>query len=1346
MNTFTTANASSTSAEEFRQKIAEVDAMLRHMKAMDFSFQSAIAVEERDEAQNLLNRVRIELFSKLEANQQLVNQISDQLDQYSSDLMDLRDALNEAVNKTRQTEDLNSLNRNHLEETQLKSKEMEKQYGTIQATLRMAKDSLGKISEHLQTIIKAKEESEKLLAQLDGARYPLSEKVKEYTLASNKIQKVELAEQHANLLDELARNLSSIIHGTNQDGFIQRAINASNAYASIIEAVKNAEEAASKALHASDEALKNVLKHNLGDKAKEMKKGSRALEEAAKEEQRKLSGVKGALEAAKNKLAGAEAKKEQLLNQLNSAKNKLGMVHDDASEKIQKAKDTALKANETVAGMEGKLSDMKKKLDEWKKQYGDLRSEDLNQATRDVKNTVSSLESTLPVLLGKLTSLENRRSHNATVLDNILRVRQLISLARNAVSKIKVPVKFNGTSGVQIRTPSNLQDLAAYTSLKFYIQNPDSKKRDKPQDESTRFVLYLGQKDATGDYMGIILKDHKVEWIYKLGNEEPAHLTVDEEIGEQFAAKSANVFLVCRILQYGHMSVTVEKQTLHETKGDSVAKGEYGLFNFRPHNTVLYVGGYPSSFMPPLPLRYPNYRGCIEMDSLNEEVMSLYNFQRTSKSTGDPWLTDGSYFDGTGYAEIIFESQLGSIKRFEQEMRLVSYHGIIFFLKHQASNQLLCLAVRDGKLVLYYDFGGGLNMAPPSRDQATLIVSNHANKAIQLFLLKMGSKDRVLVRLEQSTVFMIEQENILHGATSYYLGGVPTSILPEKLKKTFPKGGSIRGCMKGLKALGKYVDLKRMNTIGIARSVKLHGSGYLTLSLRNVPPLQDFYTGFSFRTSQSRGLLYHHNTKEGSCQVSLQDGHVAVSVLSTELTTKNAYADDTSHYVAIYSDSAGVRMYVDDQLQGSTDGLTHERRQKREAELGVFHLGGLPSSSDLGNLTGCISNVFIKRRSEAQAVVVLQQSTESFNVTMNCPRDRQPQQMRAPEKKSRGKPKVPSKAMLKDTDCHLLKEPRAVKDAFQFGGSPVSRLEFNEIPRMFRERLNSSSGLLFYMANESLGSFFALFVSNGRVVFFSRDRNRVQLVIDGLRSLEKLLPTPVDFGISGPLYVGGAPLAKAKAHIPDASASSFKGCLRHLKLDKKPLNSPSRVFAVTPCYVGPLETGIFFSVEGGYITLDRSVALSQDFEIALEIRPRSSSSLIFHVGKQTDYLRLSTGSQKVTVTANTGTGEFSTSVSQPSLCDGQWHTITVIKGSNMIQLNVDTKGNYTVGPNEVHGTSDKESIYLGGMPELTSQSHRRHPPSFVGCMKNLVINQNQIDIRQAGSTRGSVGLGGCPAG
>ena len=40
--------------------------------------------------------------------------------------------------------------------------------------------------------------------------------------------------------------------------------------------------------------------------------------------------------------------------------------------------------------------------------------------------------------------------------------------------------------------------------------------------------------------MGIVLKDRKVQWVYKLGLEEPTYLTVDEEIGEQFAAISIN--------------------------------------------------------------------------------------------------------------------------------------------------------------------------------------------------------------------------------------------------------------------------------------------------------------------------------------------------------------------------------------------------------------------------------------------------------------------------------------------------------------------------------------------------------------------------------------------------------------------------------------------------------------------------------------------------------------------------------------------------------------------------------------------------------------------------------------
>ncbi|PKU36259.1 laminin subunit alpha-5 [Limosa lapponica baueri] len=1316
MARFGAANASTTSTEEFRQKMAEVERMLREMKERSLGSQEELARHEHEEAQKLLHRVKSELHARWESNQDLVASIRDRLAQHSSQLMDLRDALNEAVNKTRQTEDLNSLNRNNLEESQQKSRELQKQHALVQETLRMAKESLAQVSDFLQKMESAKEAYEKLAALLDGAKLPLTERVKKFSPASSKIPIVEQAEEHARLLDELARNLSSIIQGTNQDGFIQRAIDASNAYASIIEAVKKAERAAHDADEAASEALMSVISENLGAISKELKRNSSNLEEAVRREQRKLSeAITGTLQTAKDKLADLRAKKEQLLSQLQSVQDMLGRDQEDTKETIQNAKAAAAEANETAARVEDTLSTMKKNLNEWKDQYGGLRKEDLNQAVQDARKSVSSLESTIPLLLGKLSSLENRRNKNATVSENIVRIRQLITQARNAASKVKVPMKFNGSSGVQVRMPTNLQDLAAYTSLKFYIQNPEPRSRQRRQDgaEEGRFVLYLGSREATGDYLGIVLKDRKVHWIYKLGDEEPASLTVDEDIGEQFATISIN-----RILQYGQMSVIVERQTVHETKGDSVAKGEQGLLNLDPRNVVFYVGGYPSSFTPPPTLRYPNYRGCLELDTLNEEVVSLYNFQRTfqldttaekpcarSKSTGDPWLTDGSYFDGTGYAEIKFESQFGTTKRFEQEIRVVSYNGILFFLENQG--QFLCLAIRDGKLVLYYDFSTGLEMAKPSSNSSSLTISSTTNKAIQIFLLKMNNKKRILVRLERLTIFMVEQENSLENAVSYYLGGVPPAVLPPSLKALFPTGGPIRGCMKGLKALGKYVDLKRMSTVGVsygctsdllvARSVSVHGHGYLTLALKDVSGLRDFYSGFSFRTSQREGLLYHHTTQEGTCRVSLQRGQLALNLLETEVTTENAYADDRTHYVAFYSDAHGVRLYVDDELQDTTASTGASRRQRRQDGRLLFQLGGSPEPGALSNLTGCIGNVFVKRTTEPQMVVDLQQNVESINVTMSCPWGGQPQQLRVTPKKGRRKPKVLGRPASKDRRhdrdglCRLHPQPRAAGGTFRFGGAPSSRWEFEEIPASFGRRshfslevkLNSSNGLLFYVAGER-GTLMALFVSNGRfvflldvggrrlrirskdkyrdrrwhTVFFSRDQSRAQLVIDGLRAQGVAVATAGLFVARTPLYVGGVPAGKAKAHIPVASASSFDGCLRNPQLDGRPLGAPSRTFGVTPCYEGALESGVFFAADGGSIVLADAVVTEQDLEVTLEVRPRSASGLIFHIGtRRSHHLLLYMEETKVTVRANVGADEFSASVTCPSLCDGQWHSI-----------------------------------------------------------------------------------------
>jgi len=45
--------------------------------------------------------------------------------------------------------------------------------------------------------------------------------------------------------------------------------------------------------------------------------------------------------------------------------------------------------------------------------------------------------------------------------------------------------------------------------------------------------------------------------------------------------------------------------------------------------------------------------------------------------------------------------------------------------------QFLCLAIRDGKLVLYYDFSTGLEMAKPSSNSSSLTISSTTNKAVR---------------------------------------------------------------------------------------------------------------------------------------------------------------------------------------------------------------------------------------------------------------------------------------------------------------------------------------------------------------------------------------------------------------------------------------------------------------------------------------------------------------------------------------------------------------------------------------------------------------------------------------
>ncbi|KAL0199996.1 hypothetical protein M9458_003183, partial [Cirrhinus mrigala] len=93
---------------------------------------------------------------------------------------------------------------------------------------------------------------------------------------------------------------------------------------------------------------------------------------------------------------------------------------------------------------------------------------------------------------------------------------------------IVVPMKFTGKGHVELRPPRDIDDLRAYTTLSLSLQRPEkplnqgnnTRRRRRQTNEDSLFVMYLGNRDASGDYIGMALRDNILHVVYKLNGEE----------------------------------------------------------------------------------------------------------------------------------------------------------------------------------------------------------------------------------------------------------------------------------------------------------------------------------------------------------------------------------------------------------------------------------------------------------------------------------------------------------------------------------------------------------------------------------------------------------------------------------------------------------------------------------------------------------------------------------------------------------------------------------------------------------------------------------------------------------
>ncbi|CAG6021972.1 unnamed protein product [Menidia menidia] len=196
--------------EDREKKTREVQAMLREMRFRSCARQKKVAERERAEAEKLLERVRQELAGGQEENEASARALAERLARFGLEASDLREALDEAENRTALTRALNAAGRDRLGDVQRTVEDLllGQGEGEVNGLLAEAGEDLAKVNSVMATLYQYKQEYADSEAQLDGARSLLAKKVQNFTLTGSKMAVVEEAERHAELLNALATNLS----------------------------------------------------------------------------------------------------------------------------------------------------------------------------------------------------------------------------------------------------------------------------------------------------------------------------------------------------------------------------------------------------------------------------------------------------------------------------------------------------------------------------------------------------------------------------------------------------------------------------------------------------------------------------------------------------------------------------------------------------------------------------------------------------------------------------------------------------------------------------------------------------------------------------------------------------------------------------------------------------------------------------------------------------------------------------------------------------------------------------------------------------------------------------------
>ncbi|KAI7799330.1 Laminin [Triplophysa rosa] len=1117
-----------------RQKTIEAERILGWMRNLNISPKEPLAIDESKEASELLRRVR-QLEKTLMTTHGRLSPVREVLGRFTSRLFQAQDLLNKADDDLMLTLLKYSNNQLQLQRRQAQQQRFKDTYEAVNQTIATAEEVISEANLTVNEVDDIVTHVRGQHAEIDGARVLLERKTDELSQSDRDL--VLNAEKHVDELQRHAEELQYNLKGSDANGHVQKALSALKVYDNIVKYIDDANITAlttlniSSRTHEAVDELKSQLTFMHPQSDSVFKEASSLRSEQIEVESTVLDNKKYI---------------EETNDMMESSTKKLGRIIDDINaiqkDRTPKRLQFTQEVAEETLNRSAVVLDLFKPISDKVMKWNDNMKNEVYSATAfddsvlSAENAVKDFTKIVPELLQKLHVVEEKRPVN-NVSSNILKIRELIAQARNVAKKVQVSMKFDGQSAVELHPQTNVDELKTVTSISFYIRvDPD---KDPIED---RFLLYLGDKQGQKDYMGLAIKNDNLVYMYKLGGDD-----VEIPLSSKPVSSWPPVFnhvKVERLGRHGKVFLTVPSQdTTAEQKfiQKGTADGTDSLFDLDPKDTVFVVGGVPPYVQLPPALSLAPFVGCIELETLNSDVISLYNFKELHKmnvvaSVPCPrhrlafsQSRVASYlFDGTGFAlvnNIERRGKIGIVTRFNIEVRTVANNGILFLMVNGAN--FFVLELKNGFLRLMYDFGF-TNGPVIMEDNLGKLQINNA-RYHEVSVIYHHSK-KIFLLVDKSNVKSVENEKKTLPFSDIYIGGAPSSILLSRPELSSLTG--LKGCVKGFQFQKKDFNLlEEPGTIGISsgcpeesfmsRKAYFKGEGYLG-STDKISPFQSFEGGLNFRTLQSSGLLFYHKDGKDEFSLSLENGAVVLQSKGTRVrSNKKNYNDGRPHFLVATVTNLKYELVIDD--KDKLDKKKPASSSETDNTENTFYYGGSPKSP-IQNFTGCISYAYISRQDRDIEPEDFQRYIENVQVSLqDCPVEITPAAMLTKESRdsSRHRPGHSRKVgrdessllhglLSKPLDapetehasCYLSSHPPVNNNGHHYGGSAHSRHEYTGVAKLIGDqshfslslKTQSAFGLIFYLADESEENFMALFLTHGKLVFtFSTGQIHVKI-------------------------------------------------------------------------------------------------------------------------------------------------------------------------------------------------------------------------------------------------------------